>query len=266
MFAIRRWFDRYGTRAGLIVLAVSTAWLMRQTDGVVIYEAYQVLSRPFQPGLTQEEQFENAYLLDLQQRVVELENQNQKLRELVEYQKQSKRPSVMAAVIGRSADHWWQQVTLGKGSQDQVKAGDVVTGPGGLVGRVVSVTPNTSRVLLVSDPTNQVGVKVSRSRAMGVLRGQADGSLVMTFFVKEPDVKAGDVIVTSSYSRLYPQDIPVGRIESINLQKGLAPEAVIRPSSPISILEWVTILPFEPQLDVDAPPAKIVDENDPATP
>ncbi|MEO0458864.1 MAG: rod shape-determining protein MreC [Cyanobacteria bacterium P01_A01_bin.114] len=262
MFTLRRWWDRYSTKAGLIALALGCAWAMRQTDGVVIYEAYQLMTRPIQPGLTQAERLENAYVLELQQRVVELENQNQKLRELIDYSEGTARPSTLAAVIGRGADHWWQQIILNRGSEDKIQAGYVVTGPGGLVGRVVSVSPHTSRVLLLTDSTSQIGVKVSRSRSMGVLRGRADGRIIMEFFDKVPDVKPGDVIVTSSYSRLFPKDIPVGRVESINLEKGPAPEAIIQLSSPLNTLEWVTIHPFEPLLDVDAPPAQIIDGND----
>lgn len=262
MFTLRRWWDRHAAKAGLIILAVSTAWIMRYTEGMLIYETYQLLTRPMQPGLTRAERLENAYILDLQQRVVELENQNQKLRELIDYDQRVSQPSIVAAVIGRSADHWWQHIILNKGSRDRIHAGDTVTGPGGLVGRVVNVSANTSRVLLITDPTNQVGVKVSRSRSMGVARGQADGRVVIEFFDKVPDVKPGDVIVTSSYSQLFPKDIPIGRIELINLEKSPAPEAVLQLSSPLDILEWVTVHPYKPSLNVDAPPAQMVEEDD----
>jgi rod shape-determining protein MreC len=260
MFTLRRWWDRYAVKTGLIMLALGSAWTIRQTNGALVYETYEFLSKPFQPGPSKTEQLADAYVLELQQRVVELENQNEKLRELIDYQKQQ-RPSVLAAVIGRSADHWWHQITLNKGSAEGITEGHMVTGPGGLIGRVVSVSSHTSRVLLITDPTSQVGVKVSRSRSMGVVRGQADGRVVLEFFDKVPDVKPGDVIVTSAYSRLFPKDVPLGRVELINLDKSPAPEAVIQLAAPLNILEWVTVHPFEPTLDVDAPPAKIVDED-----
>ncbi|MEO0491232.1 MAG: rod shape-determining protein MreC, partial [Cyanobacteria bacterium J06659_2] len=116
MFAVRRWWGLYARRAGLITLALGMAWLVRETQGAAIYEAYQWLARPLQPGLTKPEQLENAYVLELQERIVELENQNQNLQSLVEYRDAQTEPGIVAAVIGRSANHWWQQVTLGKGS------------------------------------------------------------------------------------------------------------------------------------------------------
>ncbi|MCG8367109.1 MAG: rod shape-determining protein MreC [Pseudanabaenales cyanobacterium] len=265
-YTLRRWWNRYALQAGLIALAVGGAWAVKQSQGVIVYEIYQWLSRPFQPGLTQVEQIENAYVLELQQRIVELENQNQVLRRQIDYKAANPQSETIAAVIGRSADHWWRQVTLGKGSRDGIEVGYVVTGPGGLVGRVVYVTPHTSRVLLISDPTSRAGVKISRSRAMGYMRGQSANRVVMEFFDKSPDVKHGDVVMTSSYSRLFPKNIPIGRIESLDLTKSPAPEAVIQLSSPISVLEWVAVHPFNPLEDVDAPPAHLLDQEDSLNP
>ena len=253
MFALRRWWTKHALKAGMVTLAISSAWLMRHNDGVMLYEAYHWITRPLQPGLSQEQQFENSYTLELQQRIVELENQNRVLQELASYENSLPAPVTTAAVIGRGADHWWQHIVLNRGSRDGVAVGHTVTGPGGLVGRVVTVSSHTARVLMISDPTSRVGGKISRSRAMGVIRGQSNNRVVMEFFDKFPDVKAGDVVVTSSYSRLFPQDIPVGRVESIDLTKTPAPEAIIQLSAPLPVLEWVTIQPFEPIESVDIP-------------
>jgi len=253
MFALRRWWTRHALKAGMVTLAISSAWLMRHNDGALLYEAYHGLTRPLQPGLSREQQFESSYILELQQRIVELENQNQVLQDLASYEESISDSTLTAAVIGRGADHWWQHLILNRGSQDGVAMGYVVTSPGGLVGRVVAVSPHTARVLMVSDPTSRVGGKVSRSRAMGVVRGQANNRVAMEFFDKFPDVKAGDVVVTSSYSRLFPKNIPLGRIESIDLRKSPAPEAIIQLSAPLPVLEWVVIHPFAPLASVDMP-------------
>ena len=237
----------------MIVVAVGSAWAVEQTNGALIYETYHWITRPLQPGMSQEQLFENSYILELQERLVELESQNASLRQLTGYQESLDANTIPATVIGRGADHWWQQVVLNRGQRDGVQSGYVVTGPGGVVGRIVSVSSHTSRVLLVSDPTSRVGVKVSRSRVMGYVRGQASDRVVMEFFEKLPDVKAGDVVVTSSYSRLFPQDIPIGRIESLDLTKSPAPEAVIQLSSPLPKLEWVVIHPFDPKPTIDLP-------------
>ncbi|MBD2741878.1 rod shape-determining protein MreC [Coleofasciculus sp. FACHB-1120] len=243
MFTLRRWWVRHGIQVILAGLAIGSAWAIRETQGAALYETYQLLTRPFQIEPTSQERIENARFLELQERLVELESQNQKLKELLGYVKQKKQPGIVAPIAGRGADHWWQQITLGRGSQDGIKPDFIVMGTGGLVGRVTNVTPHSSRVLLVSDPSSRVGVVVSRSRYMGYLRGQGSNRAVMQFFDKVPDVRRGDVVATSSVSKLFPSGLPIGRIESVNLDKTPAPEAVIELTAPMSSLEWVVAYP-----------------------
>lgn len=253
MFALRRWWNRYAVRAGTLALAIGAAWGLRYNDGVLLYEFYHLITSPFQPGLSQQQQFESSYILELQQRVVELENQNRQLQGLREYQQSLPTAGISAAVIGRAANHWWNHAVVNVGQRDGIAPGYVVTGPGGLVGRVIMVSPHTSRILLISDPTIRVGAMVSRSRAMGVVRGQSEDRVVLEFFDKVPEVKQGDVVVTSAHSRLYPPGVPIGLVENIDLKSSPAPTATIQLSAPLPILEWVVVHPFEPHPSVDEP-------------
>lgn len=244
MYIIRRWWDKNRWSAIAVILALAAAWIIRQTQGAAVSELIHTISRPFQSHPPQDERLSDARTLELRAQIAELESQNQQLKKLLNYRTTAKNPQMLLApVIGRSADAWWQQITLGRGSNSGIKVGFVVTAPGGLVGRIVSVTANTSRVLLISDRTSQVGVTISRSRYTGFLRGQSSTRAVMQFFEKVPDVRQGDFIATSPYSQIFPSGIPVGRVESINLQKSPAPEAIIALTSPLNSLEWVFVQP-----------------------
>lgn len=241
MYIMRRWWDKNRWQLIGTCLALVCAWIIRQTQGAAISELTNVVTRPFQDP-TQIERLNNARTIELQGRLVELERQNQQLRDLLDYRTaQKNRQMFVAPVIGRNADLWWQQVTLGRGSREGIKVNFVVTAPGGLVGRVINVTPNTSRVLLVSDVTSQFGVTVSRSRYTGLLKGQSSTRAVMQFFDKVPDVRPGDFVATSPYSQIFPAGIPVGRVEKIDLTKSPAPEAAIALTSPLNYLEWVFV-------------------------
>lgn len=245
MYTLRRWWDRHRLTIILASMAVGSALLLRQTQATPLFETYQLLSRAFQPNLAKQTLLENAQLQELQQRLTEMESQNQRLHELLGYVSEAKKPGITAPVVGRSADHWWQQLILGRGSNDKVKVGYVVMAPGGVVGRVTSVTPSTSRVLLLSDPSSRIGVTISRSRFMGYMRGQSTSHAVMEFFDKVPDVRRGDVVSTSTLSQLFPAGMPVGRVESVNLNKSPAPEATIELSAPVSFLEWAVVYPHD---------------------
>jgi len=266
MYALRRWWDRNGVKLGLISLAVGSALLLRQTQGALVFETYRWLTQPFfrdpaqlttQAGTPRER--------ELEQRLVELESQNRELQKLLKYVDKRSDKGVTAPVIGRSSDHWWQEIILSRGSDDGIQPGFIVSGIGGVVGRVVEVTSHTSRVLLISDPSSKVGVTVSRSRNMGYIRGQSANRVIMVFVDKVPDVRKGDVITTSSLSRLFPSGLPVGIVESISFNKSPAPEAVIELSAPISHLEWVIVSPNPKVAEAKAAEEK-ADAQEPETP
>ncbi len=244
MFALRQWWNQHALRTGLIALAIATAWGMRQTQGALVYETYRWVTSPLQPGPSRQALLESSYTQELQQRIVELEVQNRNLRQMVEAEPAVPLNHTPAAVIGRSAGDWWQQIVISRGSRDGIQVGYIVTGPGGLVGRVVAVYPTSSRVLLLSDARSRVGARISRSRSTGYIRGQTGQQVVMEFFDKMPDVRVGDVVMTSAYSRLFPQDMPIGRVVELDLSKSPAPEVTVELSAPLNILEWVQVLPF----------------------
>ncbi|BAT56279.1 Rod shape-determining protein MreC [Nostoc sp. NIES-3756] len=264
MVTVRRWWDRKALQVGLLGLAIGGAWVLRQTQGEFLAEAYQVITRPLQmlqtgPSLEerQEERLKSAQFLEMQTRITELESQNKKLQDLLGYVQQeplASRP-IPARVIGRSADHWWQQVTINRGANAGIKEGYIVKAEGGLVGLVNTVTPNTSRILLISDLKSQVGVTISRTSAKGVLRGDSSSEAVLEFYEKVPNVKVGDLVSTSLYSQKFPSGLPVGRIKSLDLKKLPASIAKIELFPAISSLDWVAVYPKPTNPELEQQPA-----------
>ncbi len=248
MFTVRRWWERKGLHLGLLVLVVGGAVFIRQTQGELLVEFYDGITRPlevFQTKPNQQEYLKDAKVQELQTKIVELESQNKNLKALLKYvEKEPKNaPTVPARVVGRSADNWWQQVTLNRGSLMGIKSGYIVKAEGGLVGLIDSVTPNTSRVLLISDMNSQVGVNVSRTGAKGILRGDGSDDAVLEFYEKVPNVKPGDVVSTSTYSSKFPSGVPIGKIKSLDLKRLPASVAIVELFPPIRSLDWVTVNP-----------------------
>lgn len=233
---------------GLLSIVVSSAWMLRQTQGYLLLEMYQLFSSPFQILQTKPtpEKRNDVRLLELETRIADLENQNEQLQNLLGYIERSpfKSPPIPARVVGRSADNWWQQVILNRGSNAGIKEGFIVKTYGGLVGLVETVTPNTSRVLLISDLKSQVGVKINRTSSQGILRGDSSAEAVLEFYEKVPNVQVGDLVSTSPYSQKFPAGVPVGRIKSIDLQQSVASVAKVEIFTPIPSLDWVAVYPF----------------------
>ncbi len=246
----RSWWNRSRSQFILLGLAVLAAWLVRQTQGAALYEMYYWLTRPFHLAtatVTEQEKLVRQVaprINQLEAEIQELQNQNQKLQELLNYVNSKKQEKgIIAPVIGRSADVWWKQIIIGRGSQQGIRNHDLVVAPGGLAGRVMSVTPNTSTVILLTDPMSRIGVTISRSRNMGFLKGNASDQGLMEFFESDPNVKVGDVVVTSAYSQIVPEGLPIGKVVSVDMNKAPAPEAIVEFFASMSTLEWVIVYP-----------------------
>jgi rod shape-determining protein MreC len=206
----------------------------------MIADAYALLSRPFWPGTAQAEWLRSARRVEDGARLAQLERDNQRLRTLLELQKESPN-RVTAPVISREAAGWWRQLLLGQGSVSGIRAGQAVLGPGGLVGLVGSVTPTTASVILLTDPRSRVGVWVGRTQHHGLLTGIGTARPLLRFLEKDPQARPGDVVVTSPASTLVPPNLPVGVIQTVDASADPAPEAVVQLIAPLSALDWVQV-------------------------
>jgi rod shape-determining protein MreC len=243
MATVRHWWQKNRLQVILGLFSLAIAWLIFQTKGAVILEIFSSLTRNLQPYSENERKaiLGNSLFQELENQISELEAQNEQLKKLLQYKQTTKINFITAPVIGRSPDEWWKVITIGAGSNQGVNKDDTVAGIGGLVGRIVEVTPHTSRVLLISDPSSRVGATITRTRYMGFIKANSSQTAIMVFYAKVYDVKIGDLVTTSSVSTIFPGGIPIGKVVSIDLNKSPAPEAIIQFTAPIDFLEWVMV-------------------------
>lgn len=258
MLTAKRWWEYKGLQIGLLALVLGGAWTIRETKGALLREMYQTITSPLQmlqSGTIPEQSIQDARFLELRTRIVDLESQNQKLKNLLGYTEKETvhQKPIIARVVGRSADNWWQQVILNRGTTSGIQEGYIVKADGGLVGLVENVTNNTSRVLLVSDLKSQVGVTISRTSAKGILRGDSSAQGVLEFYEKVPNARVGDLVSTSTYSQKFPAGLAIGRIKSLDLKKLPASIARVELFPPIRYLDWVTVYPKPEKQDLETP-------------
>jgi len=215
---------------------------IRFSRGSLLADAYALVSRPFWPGTAQSEWLRSARRLEDQARMAQLERENQRLRGLVGLQAASGERRVSAPVISREPGGWWQRLMLGVGSLQGIANGQAVLAPGGLIGRVSSVTPTTATVTLLTDPVSRVGVWVGRNQRQGLLSGIGTDRPLLRFLEKDPQVRAGDVVLTSPASTLVPPNLPVGVIQAVNESADPAPEAIVQLAAPVGAVDWVQVL------------------------
>ncbi len=197
-------------------------------------------------GLRQENLRLQREAVLLQRRIDQLEEQvleTQRLQGLLAMREAWRAEFVAARVVGKDATNWFKTILIDRGSRAGMRRNLPVVGPDGLVGRIVEVTPSTSKVQLITDPLSAAGVLMQRTRVTGIVIGNLDAGLRVRYLPLLADVVVGDQVVTSGMGGVFPKGIPVGRVTAVERKSGaLFQEAVLQPKVDLSRLEEVVIL------------------------
>ncbi|MDD5116313.1 MAG: rod shape-determining protein MreC [Candidatus Omnitrophica bacterium] len=173
----------------------------------------------------------------------ETEQENLRLKGLFSFKKNSPFRMVCARVIARSPDSWSSSLIIDKGRNSGIRRGMAVVNASGLLGRIIESSEDTSKVLLINDPSQGVSAIVQRSRQEGLVSGSLGSNLIMRYLPNDAQIAPGDTIITSELSRVYPRGLLVGKVVSIGKEfSGLSRYAVIRPSADLSGIEEVLVI------------------------
>jgi rod shape-determining protein MreC len=176
-------------------------------------------------------------------RFKELAATHERLRDLLMFKEAVSRPAVAAQVVGLDPTGWFQSVVINKGRKAGIDLDMPVVNASGVVGRIVSVSPNYAKVLLVVDQNSAVDCLVQRSRDRGMVRGQSARVCRLDYMVKSGDVKEGDVVITSGLGKAFPKGLPVGTISNVKEGDGtLFKEIDVTPAVDFSKLEEVLVV------------------------
>ena len=168
---------------------------------------------------------------------------NERLKKLLMLKGTVPFPTVAASIIGGDSAPWFKTLLIDRGEQDGFQEGMPVVASDGVVGQLVKVAGNSSRVLLITDHSSAIAAVVQRSRARGVVRGAGGGRLTLEFAVREDDVKVGDQILTSGIGGTFPKGLPIGEVTMVKKgEYGIFQTVEVSPAVMISRLEEVRVL------------------------
>ncbi len=174
-----------------------------------------------------------------------------RLREILELRRILPLSTLGADIIAMEGVPWFRTLTINRGSRDGVRLNAPVISPNGVVGRTVRLGPHAAQVQLLLDQQSGVGVRIERSRIIGVVSGQTPGGsdLAMKYVPALADIVGGDVVVTSGLDRIFPPGLAVGRVRSVRRGGGLFKEIVVEPSARFDSLETVLVVLTPPPDD-----------------
>jgi rod shape-determining protein MreC len=182
-----------------------------------------------------------------QAKLAELEVENQHLAELLALKDALGTNAVAANVIGSDANGISRTLVLSSGSDSGLRPGMAVLANQGVVGKIIAVSPNASRVLLIDDHNSALDGFDQRSRARGIVAGLVDDGVILKYADRSQDIRSGDTIVTSGLDGIFPRGLLVGAIQSVHREgPGLFLAVRIAPAVDFRELEQVLILTQPP--------------------
>ncbi len=207
-------------------------------------------------------QSENAELrvalAGAEQRIAELTEaarENEELRQLLGITESLEMELFPVRIISRDPSNFAWEVGIDAGSDDGIAEGMPVVanadGAGALAGTVVGVTPDTARVRFVVDTRSVVIALDQATRALGEVRGQAGGQLVMTNIPITEDIEVGATIVSAGLTyeaaaSRYPGGLLIGTVQAVEDDpNALTQTAFVRPAfDPASAERLLVVIDF----------------------
>jgi rod shape-determining protein MreC len=161
-------------------------------------------------------------------------------------------PTVSVQVIDNGSSNFENTITVNKGTSSGIAVGQPVVAAGGLVGSVEAVGTTTAVVVLLTDPTFAVGVRLDARNvgtAQGIGRGDPLHVTVVTTSQAAPKLTKGQAVVTSGLDQeKFPSNIPVGRVVTLAIPPGASePDITLVPFANLGQLSYLQVLIWAPK-------------------
>lgn len=173
----------------------------------------------------------------------EVEKENQRLKQLLQFGKEIPRKKVLAQIVSWDASNEFKVLRINKGSNEGIKTMFPVITVNGLVGYVYRVTPNYSDILTILDQNNRVDAIVTSTRSHGIVEGLSGFECRLKYVIRTEKVNVGDEVITAGLGNIYPKGIKIGAISKIDKENyGITQSIKVKPAVDFHKLEEVVVL------------------------
>ena len=208
----------------------------------------------------------------LKEQLIELEivkQENERLRSLLASPLRSEHKKMVAEILSVDSDPYSHQIVINRGANDGVYEGQPVLDENGIVGQILHVGTTTSRVILITDLSHAVPVRVMRNGTRLIASGAGRVErLSHTHVSHSADIQSGDLLVTSGLGGKYPEGYPVSTVILVRKDESRPFAQVLsKPVADIDKLRYLLLLwPSEPSsMFAPKPQTRPTQENDNAS-
>ncbi len=174
---------------------------------------------------------------------METEKKNERLEEILGFTKESPYELMPARVVGREGSIVSSTIVIDKGFRDGVKQNMPVISANGIVGIVLTVARESSRVMLINDKNSRIDVLIQDNRAMGILEGSADGTINLSYVDRKLPVSIGDTVVTAGLGGIFPKGLLVGDVARVKKPVSeIFSEIEVSPKANLGSIEEVLLI------------------------
>lgn len=232
------WFDRAAISLSAPVQTVIKGTLELSWDTIQSYLLLLHTQRVNQDLL-----IENQKLMNEVASFQEIERENARLKQIVDFNQAIEGKRFVARVIAQDVSPEFRTIRLNKGSDKGITPGMAVIAIDGVVGRVIRSGPGFSDVLTLLDSSSAIDGLLQRNRVRGIVEGRGNQILSLKYLRRTDDVQENDIILSSGVGGLFPKGLAIGKVVSVKKKNyGITQEVEIMPSVDLNRLEEVTII------------------------
>ena len=248
----------------ILILSTSSSWFVSTTSNIISL-VDRLVGSPFAFVADKKESMsdlmstyrENQQLKKNLYKVEEkagkadsLEDENEQLRKLLEFKETDKNQVQIASeVIARTPASWKNELTIDKGTSDNVTDAMLVVANGGLVGSVFETSSQSSLVSLLTNEENSTKISVRIQTKSGLVYGIITGydaknsAYIISQLNSAEDIKEGDEVATSGLGAYNAENIPVGKVLSVSEAKDQLNKIVlVKPAADLSDIRAVMLV------------------------
>jgi rod shape-determining protein MreC len=250
VFAIALLVARHegGMRNTRVVAMTAVSYLEQPLSAVRVYRTALQTNRELHR--------ENIQLLDELSRLRSARDEVNELRRMIEFRQQNNymRELVPALIVGKDLTGLRNSLTINVGSNNGVMVGMPVVNSKGLVGSVILVSQNYSKILPFENSLFRVSASLQGMRAYGMVQWSGSGStLIMNYVPQTIEVESGMIVETSGFSNNFPPNIPIGTVIVSNPEPGRDTQRIqIQPFVDLNSLVEVFVVRYQPEHEVDS--------------
>lgn len=187
---------------------------------------------------------ENQVLISENAKLSDFRRRNEILEEQLNMLPKDKYEMESAYVIGADPNGFGSWIEISKGGRKGIEVGmPAIISNNILIGKVESVEPETSRILLITGPTSKVNALSVETGAKGLVSGKFGLGIVFERILQTDEIREGNSIVTSGLAKEIPRGIYVGRIQNVALSEDkLFYQGIIISPVDFSKLEIISII------------------------